>query len=222
MLTPIQRMIIAIDGPSGAGKSTVARALAQRLGAAFLDTGAMYRAVTWACLRAGVAPGDAAGCGRIAAGLDLHFEPSGRLLVDGQPADPAIRGREVTAAVSEVSAHPGVREIVVADQRQIAAELGDLVAEGRDTTTVVFPAAEFLFYLDASAAERARRRAAELGHPGQWEQVERDLARRDAFDSGRAHSPLRRDPRAVVIETDGLSVEQVVDRMLAHVRSRKA
>jgi len=215
-------MIIAIDGPAGAGKSTVARRLAARLDASFLDTGAMYRAVTLACIRADVDPGDGEACASVARRLDLAFEPGGGLLVDGAQAGPAIRSREVTQKVSQVSAHAGVRETIVADQRALAEALGDVVAEGRDTTTVVFPAAELKIYLDASPAVRARRRAEQLDQMAEVETIEAEIRARDAYDSGRAHSPLRHGEDAVHVPTDGRDIDDVVDQILGLIRERRA
>jgi len=210
-------MIIAIDGPAGAGKSTVAREVARALGLTYLDTGAMYRAVTLAALEGGVDPVDGEACGRLASELDLTFDEAGHVRIDGRPAEPAIRGAEVTRTVSSVSAHPQVRRAVVAKQRALAASRG-LVAEGRDTTTVVFPQADHKFFLTASESERARRRARELGQEGRLTAVRAELERRDRLDSSRAHSPLVRAPDAVLVETDGLSIGEVVERILALVR----
>lgn len=212
-------MIIAIDGPAGAGKSTVARELARVLGITYLDTGAMYRAVTLSALERGVDPADAEACGALARALELAFDEHSRILIDGVPGEPAIRSERVTTRVSQVSAHPGVREAVVARQRALA-DQRDLVAEGRDTTTVVFPEAEHKFFLTADEAERARRRARELGEPGAVEDVRRSMSERDRLDSTRAHSPLRQDPDAVRIDTDGLDVQSVVRRILAVLAER--
>ena len=213
-------MIIALDGPAGVGKSSVARALARALGCFFLDTGAMYRAVTLVVLERKLSPGDAAACGEVARALRLDFDAHGRILIDGRPGEPAIRGSDVTAHVSEVSAHPAVREAIVAEQRALAARSQGVVAEGRDTTTVVFPQATFKFYLDASPAERARRRARQEHAPERAAEIQADLERRDRHDSSRAHSPLRAAEDALRIETDGLDLEGVVARILAHVRAR--
>jgi cytidylate kinase len=211
-------MIIALDGPAGVGKSSVARALARALGAFFLDTGAMYRAVTLAVLERGVEPADAAACGRIARELGLDFDARGEVLVDGRPGEPAIRSAAVTGAVSQVSAHPEVRAAVVARQRELAAAHGKVVAEGRDTATVVFPDADHKFYLDASPAERARRRAAQEGELPRLAEIQQDMERRDRFDSSREHAPLRVAHGAAHIDTDGLDLDQVVGRILARVR----
>ncbi|QDU84942.1 Cytidylate kinase [Planctomycetes bacterium Pla163] len=222
MLVPAMTLI-AIDGPSGVGKSTAARLLARRLDLFFLDTGAMYRAVARAVLERGADPHDEAACLEVTRGLHLAFEPDGTLLVDGEPAGPAIRTERVTRHVSPVSAHGSVRELVVARQREIAAEMaratGGAVAEGRDTTTVVFPNADLKVFLTASAMERARRRAAELGIPDEVGRILDDICRRDEHDSTRAHSPLRQADDAVRVETDGLTAEQVVERLAFLARS---
>lgn len=212
-------LVVAIDGPAGAGKSTVARGLAARLGLRFLDTGAMYRAVTLLGLEAGLDPGDGAGLARLAAGTALDFDADGRVVVGDRQLEPDIRSAAVTAAVSEVSAHAAVREAVVARQQAFGRAWEGLVAEGRDTTTVVFPDAPFRFYLDASPAERARRRAAELGTPEAVDAIRADIERRDAHDSGRAHSPLRRAAGVEALSTDDLDAEGVVAALLARIRA---
>ncbi len=210
-------MIIAIDGPAGAGKSSVAREVARVLGLTYLDTGAMYRAVTLSALEQGIYPSSGEECGRLASELDLAFDQHGGIQIDGRPGEPAIRGAQVTAAVSAVSAHPEVRRAVVARQRALASGAG-LVAEGRDTTTVVFPGADHKFFLTASPPERARRRARQLDRPADVAGILEGIEQRDGLDSSRAHSPLLQAPDAVVIETDGLDLSQVVERVLAEVR----
>lgn len=215
-------MIVAIDGPAGAGKSTVAERVAQALGLAFLDTGAMYRAVTLVVLERGIHPSDPAGCAAVARELPLDFDRAGRILIDGLPGEPEIRSRTVTLNVSAVSAHPGVREAVVARQRDLARNLPGVVAEGRDTTTVVFPAAAHKFFLVASPQERARRRTRQEGSEGDPRALAANLAdilRRDRLDATRAHSPLVQAPDAIRIDADERSVEEVVDTILAHVRA---
>lgn len=210
-------MIIAIDGPAASGKSTAARRLAERLDLTFLDTGAMYRAVTLVVLDRGVEPSDAFGCQTVAERISLRFDGDGKVLIDGRPGEPAIRGPEVTRHVSEVAAHPGVRRALVADQRAIADAAveagGGIVAEGRDTTSVVFPGADLKVYLVASPRVRAVRRATEEGAPERAEEYERDLERRDRYDSSRADSPLTEAPGSLRLVTDDLGPDEVVDRL---------
>jgi cytidylate kinase len=215
-------MIIAIDGPAAAGKSTVAKTIARALGLTFLDTGAMYRAVTLAVLDRGADPRDEAACSRVARANTLGFDADERVLIDGAPAEPAIRSEAVTRAVSIVSAHPGVRAAVVPLQRAEAERRGGLVAEGRDIGSVVFPAAEFKFYIDASSEERARRRSTEIGAPERYAQILESIQTRDRLDSTRADSPLVQAEGAIVIHTDGLDAEGVAREMLARIRGRSA
>jgi len=203
--------VIAIDGPAGSGKSTVARAVARRLGLAYLDTGAMYRSVAFAALGQGVDPTDGDALAKLASGLDIEL--GDRVLVDGVDATAAIRGPEVTAIVSAVSAHPPVRADMVRRQRQWASAHGGGVAEGRDIGSVVFPDADVKVFLTASEEERARRRQRDDRAPD-VAAVAADLARRDSLDSSRATSPLRPADDAVVIDTTGRSVDDVVDQVL--------
>ncbi len=214
-------MIVSIDGPAGAGKSTVAKRLARELGLVYLDTGAMYRAVTLVAMRLGVDLGSEEACARIAEGVELTFDAEGRILVDGEPGEPEIRGEAVTREVSRVSAHPRVRRAVVAMQRRLGARSPGLVAEGRDTTTVVFPDADHKFFLIASPRERARRRAAQLGQEDRVDGVLEEIRRRDHLDSTRADSPLQRAEGAVEVDTEGLGEREVVERMLDVIRARE-
>jgi cytidylate kinase len=192
-------MLIAIDGPAGAGKSTVARAVADALGFTYLDSGAMYRCVALAELR-GVS--DPKAC---------SIELGGRVTLDGEDVTDAIRTAEVSARASQVAARPEVREALVAKQRELIAA-GDYVAEGRDIGTVVAPDAELKVFLTASPQERARRRAAELGVD--VEQVLSDQAQRDERDETREHSPLQAAADAVQVDTTGLSVDEVAQRIV--------
>ncbi len=189
-------MIVAIDGPAGAGKSTVARAAADALGFTYLDSGAMYRAVALATLREGGVPSERA------RELDLGF--------DTHSAD--LRTPEVSEAASRIATDAGVRAALVDKQRELMSS-GDWVAEGRDIGTVVAPDAELKVFLIASAEERARRRAEELG--ADLETVQRDQALRDAQDESREHSPLKAAGDAVEVDTTGLSVDEVVQRIVA-------
>ena len=213
---------VAIDGPAGSGKSSVARAVAERLGLAHVDTGAMYRALTHAALQEGLALDDGPALARRLESLQLHFECSD-LVVDGRRAGDAIRTAAVDAEVSGVSAHPEVRAAMQRRQRVASWEhTGGVVMEGRDIGTRVLPLARAKVYLDASVRERARRRALQTGRgddPAVLEQVVAELAERDRRDSGREESPLRIPPDAAVIDTTGLDFEQVVERVCAHAEA---
>lgn len=200
--------VIAIDGPAGSGKSTVAKALARRLGLEYLDTGAMYRSVTFAVLRAGIDPTDADLVAR-AAQTAAIVVADGRATVDGVDASADIRGAEVSRNVSAVAANPAVRAEMVARQRAWVAERGGGVLEGRDIGTVVFPDADLKVYLTADPAERARRRAGEVADLD-YATVAADMARRDAFDQGREASPLTEAADAFVLDTTGLTVDQIL------------
>jgi len=213
-------MILAIDGPAGAGKSTVAQELARLLGLTFLDTGAMYRAVTWAALERGVDPHDDSGCAAVSRLIRLDFDADGRIRIDGRPGEPAIRSANVTGAVSHVSAHPAVRRVIVPMQREEARRRGGVVAEGRDVGSVVFPAADFKFYLDASPEVRAERRAKEIGRPELYGELLLAMRERDRLDMTRADSPLVRAEDAILVEADELDVAGVVKLMLGRVKAR--
>jgi CMP/dCMP kinase len=204
-------MVIAIDGPAGAGKSSVARAVAAEIGFTYLDSGAMYRGVALAALESGTSLDDGEALGELAEGLGIGFDGCRVLLGDRDVSD-EIRGEAVGAAASRVSVHPRVRAAMVARQRQLIAA-GRYVAEGRDIGTVVSPEAPLKVFLTASDEERARRRAAETGKD--FASVLRAQRRRDARDSGREHGALRAAGDAVRIDTTGLSLEEVVARVVA-------
>ena len=211
--------IIAIDGPVGAGKSTVARALARRLGFRYVDTGAMYRSVAWAATRRGAPLADEAAVSIVARTLEIEFLPGPegqRVLVDGEDATDPIRRPEMSEASSVVSAYPAVREAMVALQRRMG-EAADVVMEGRDIGTVVFPNAQVKVYLDASLDERAGRRFRELQERGElvtYDEIRRSLEERDHRDSTRAHSPLRIAPGAMVVNSTGRYVADVVEEIV--------
>lgn len=207
----ISDRIVAIDGPSGSGKSTVSRGVAARLGLEVLDTGAMYRALTLVVLERAVDPTDGAACARLA--HEMALEIGTTTVVDGRDVSVAIRGPEVTAEVSTVSAHPGVREVLVGRQRAWVAERGGGVVEGRDIGTVVFPDARVKVFLTASGEERARRRQREeaaADRSVEVDSVHADLERRDEHDSNRVVSPLKVAPDALVLDTTGREVDDVV------------
>lgn len=223
---PYGELIIAIDGPAGAGKSTVARNLARRLRFRYLDTGAMYRALTLKALRIRLDLDDGAALAELARSMDIRAEyspgarPPHRVFMDGEDVTTAIRSREVSAHVSRVSSHPEVRREMVKKQREWAGN-GGVVAEGRDVGTVVFPRADLKFFITASLKERARRRHREMlreGYDVSLKTVEQEMVRRDYLDSTRKVNPLRRAPDAVVIDTTELSVSQVVDEILRVIR----
>jgi len=199
-------MVVAIDGPAGAGKSTVARAVADALGFTYLDSGAMYRCVGLAAREQGRAPAEVAPA--------LRIELGERVLCDGRDVTDAIRTPEASEAASQAAADPAVREAVVAQQRRIVAN-GDWVAEGRDIGTVVAPDAAVKVFLTASAEERARRRAAQIG--ADVETVLQEQAIRDQRDTTRAHSPLVAADDAVQLDTTGLTLDEVIARVAALV-----
>ncbi|MHB8244941.1 MAG: (d)CMP kinase [Acidimicrobiales bacterium] len=213
--------LIAIDGPAGSGKSTIARAIASRLGLERLDTGAMYRAVTLLVLRSGADPSDAGPATELA--REMTIELGDRVILNGEDVTRAIRCAAVDAAVSAVSVHAAVRAELVGRQRDWKASHGGGVVEGRDIGSVVFPEADLKIYLTADPAERARRREEQRGAPGeQGETVAASdaletLARRDAFDAGRAASPLRVPEGAIVVDSTTLSVDEVVEEVLKHL-----
>jgi cytidylate kinase len=213
--------VVAIDGPGGSGKSTIARGVARALGWPVLDTGAMYRAVTLAALEQQIPLDDEKACARIAAEHTIAVD-DGITMIDGRDVSAEIRGPGVTAAVSIVSAHPSVRAVLVARQRAWLAENGAGVVEGRDIGTVVFPDAPVKVFLTASDEERARRRQRDEAASERAvavEEVKTALARRDALDSERTASPLRPADDAVVIDTTGRSIDDIVDELVARARA---
>jgi cytidylate kinase len=213
------RAIVAIDGPAGAGKSTVARRLAERLGWRFLDTGAMYRAVTLKALRTGVSPADEESMARLADAAEIELRPVGgvhKVFLDGEDVSAEIRGPEVSNSVPAVAALSRVRKAMVRVQRKFA-EAGPVVAEGRDMGTVVFTDAGVKFYLDADPSVRAARRAAERGDVD-VAKIEAEQRDRDRQDSTRTQSPLTKAPDAEYVDSTGRSVDEVVDLMFRRVR----
>jgi cytidylate kinase len=218
-------MVIAIDGPAGAGKSTVARKVASHFGLDYLDTGAMYRALTLKALREHVDLDDEKALARLARSLELETEfvpgeePSFRIYMDGEEVTGPVRSREVSMHVSRVSSHRAVRQEMVRRQRRMA-EKGGIVVEGRDIGTVVLPRAHVKFFLTATVRERAERRRREMMEEGREVSlavIEREIARRDKLDSTRACNPLKKAPDAVLVDTTGLGVEEVVDRLRVEV-----
>ncbi len=210
-------MIITIDGPGGAGKSTVARRLAAATGCRFLDTGAMYRAVAYAYARQRPADLDDFLAGL---SLDFSFDATTDVSLDGENISEKIRTPEIALLASSLSQDPGIRSYLTRMQRQ-AAESGGIVAEGRDTGSVVFPDADIKFYLDADIAERARRRRAELAAAGRHEDLGRireEMERRDRADSERDIAPLVRPKGALYVDTTAKTIDEVVDELKARVR----
>ena len=216
-------MIVTIDGPAGTGKSTVAKTLASRLGFEFLNTGAMYRAVAYACLQRELDLADVAAVGQVAPTLEIAFTKS-RLILDGHDVTEAIHGQEVTLGASVVAANPLVRGCLVALQ-QAAARGTSLVTEGRDQGTVVFPEAECKFFLTASPVERAKRRQRELQAKGEilpLEDLLSQQALRDERDQTRACSPLQPAEDAILIDTTAMSLEEVTGYLESLVHRRLA
>jgi len=219
-----RRLIVAIDGPSGAGKGTIARALAARLRYRHIDTGAMYRAVAWQALQDGVDLSDEHGVAGVATGIRLVVG-DGEVSVDGRDIAAAIRTPEIDAAAAAVARQPRVREILI-EQQRAAGGSGGIVMEGRDIGTVVFPNADVKIYLDAAPDERARRRAADPAHAaGRGAVAVQDIATaleaRDRSDRTRAASPLTCAPDAIAIDTTGVPIDDVIERVLAIVEARR-
>jgi cytidylate kinase len=222
----VNGVVVAVDGPAGTGKSSVSRGLARALHARYLDTGAMYRIVTLAVLRAGIesadqdAVGDAAASVKLAVGFDPDED---RSYLDGEDVSAEIRGDAVTQAVSAVSAVPAVRTRLVELQRTLAQVPGNVVVEGRDIGTVVLPDADVKIFLTASAETRARRRNDQnvaAGLPDDYEGVLADVRRRDHLDSTRAVSPLRAASDAVVVDTSAMTESEVIAHLLQLVKQR--
>jgi CMP/dCMP kinase len=210
-------LVVAIDGPAGAGKSTIAKALASAIGIEYLDTGAMYRGVTFEVLRRGLEATDLAAVARIAREIDL-VQTRDSLSVNGIDATAAIRAPEVDAAVSHVAANSAVREEMRTRQRQWISDHGGGVVEGRDIGSVVFPDATLKVYLVASPMVRAKRRVAQ--HGGDVDEIARAIAERDERDSTRDDSPLRQMPDAVIVDTSERTVDQVIDEIRGLLAAR--
>lgn len=222
----MRKEIIAIDGPAGSGKSTTAKLVAKKLGFVYLDTGAMYRAITLKALRSGINPKDEEKLTQIARESKLDLTEKDRVnkvYLDGDDVTELIREPSVNRIVSEVSLHKRVREAMVSKQKELG-EKYNLVAEGRDTTTVVFPEASLKIYLDCDIQERAKRRMLELQGQGTQTSLQeqiKELSRRDKIDSGREESPLKVDDGAVIVDTTNLSIEEQVDKVIHLYEKRK-
>jgi len=222
---PMHRPIIAIDGPAGSGKSTVAKIIADKLGYTYIDTGAMYRAVALKSIEAGIPLDEPDKIVELANRMDIQFrqvDDTRRIFADGQDVTEAIRTPDATRLSSPVSAIPGVRHRLVQIQRDMG-KAGGIVMEGRDIGTYVFPNAQVKIFLTASAEERARRRCKDLERAGvkcDQEQVAKEIKERDERDSTRAMAPLKQAEDAVLINTDGMSIEEVVEEIIG-IHNRK-
>lgn len=220
----MKKIVVAIDGPAGAGKSTIAKLAAEKLGYAYIDTGAMYRSVAWKFLQTGKAFDEDFISG-LSKTMLIDFKPEAkinRVFVDGTEVTDAIRTPEVTAIVSRVAAIGAVREAMVDQQRRMG-EAGGVLMDGRDIGTVVFPNAQLKIFLTASVEERARRRYAEMAAKGQQvdlQQLQADIAERDKQDSERAISPLRQAEDALLLDTSDMGISEVTDRILQLVQER--
>lgn len=220
----MKKIVVAIDGPAGAGKSTIAKLAAERLGYAYIDTGAMYRSVAWRFLQTGQ-PFDEAFISQLANTMVIQFRPEARVnrvFVDGQEVTDAIRSAEVTANVSRVAAIGAVREAMVEQQRRMG-DAGGVLMDGRDIGTVVFPNAQLKIFLTASVEERAQRRYQELlakGEQVDLAQLQQDIADRDKQDSERAIAPLRQAEDALLLDTSHMNIEQVTEKILQLVEER--
>lgn len=220
----MKKIVVAIDGPAGAGKSTIAKLAAEKLGYAYIDTGAMYRSVAWKFLQTGKAFNEDFISG-LSKTMLIDFKPEAkinRVFVDGTEVTEAIRNPEVTAIVSRVAAIGAVREAMVDQQRRMG-EAGGVLMDGRDIGTVVFPNAQLKIFLTASVEERARRRYAEMVAKGQQvdlQQLQADIAERDKQDSERAISPLRQAEDALLLDTSDMGISEVTDRILQLVQER--
>ena len=210
-----KHIIIAIDGPSGTGKSTTAKIVAKDLGITYLDTGAMYRAITFAALEKGVAPSDKAAIDQLLQSTKIRFDDNNQIVINGINREKEIRGKQVSEAVSPYSAIPEVRSVLTQWQREIAGERS-CILDGRDIGTVVFPNADFKFFLVTDLKVRAERRYQECLQKGiamTLEEIEKNLAERDRIDSSRATAPLKKADDAIEIDTTQLSIEQQVKKI---------
>lgn len=216
-----KRLTVAIDGPAGSGKSTVTRRVAEQLDCLYLDSGAMYRAVTLQSIRTGVAPTNIPGLIRLVQTCQIDFADNGKIaLLNGEDVSDAIRTPEINRVVSDISKIPELRQEIVKQQRRIG-ENSSIVAEGRDVTTVVFPNADHKFYLTASVEERARRRFAELKAKGidcTLEGIQKEICARDTKDCSREHSPLRTAEDAIFVNSTDMTIDQVVDFVIERIR----